>query len=157
MGLALSLTTVVPAFELDQTDFSYEALSARMPVVREHSYVINAKIRPLLAFWIGRENVGDARLTWREGSGGRRGFELLIGSDPARAPRHINRWGFIVEELDPVKTEILGVMRESNEETIDAAEAEIAREQGVCAFKASRTTITGNRALNGAISLQAPT
>jgi hypothetical protein len=123
-------------------------------VVREHSYVVNAKIRPFL-FWIGRDNVGDARLTWREAPD-RRAFELLIGSDPARAPRHINRWGFLVEELNPDGAEILGVMRESNEETIEAAEAHIAQRTIVSEFKASRTTITGNQAVSAAMNVQAP-
>ena len=156
MALVLCVMMLAKASEPVATDFSYAALNARMPVVRQHSYVVNAKVRPLLAFWIGRDNVGDARVTWREGSGGRRGYELLIGSDPARAPRHINRWGFIVEELDAGRTEVLGVMKESNEETIEAAEAEMSRSQGVSAFKTSRTTITGNQAHNSAATLQAP-
>jgi hypothetical protein len=156
MAFVLCVLMLAQASERAATDFSYDALNARIPVVRQHSYVVNAKVRPLLAFWIGRENVGTARVTWRGGSGGRHGYELLIGSDPARAPRHINRWGFIVEEFEAGRAEVLGVMKESNEETIEAAEAEISRPQSASAFKASRTTITGNQALNAATTLQAP-
>jgi hypothetical protein len=147
---------LAPASEPRQTSFSYDGLNARMPVVREMSYLVNARVRPLLAFWIGRDNVGNARLTWREGSGGRRGFELLIGSDPARAPRHINRWGFILEELDPGKAELLDLMNDPNQETLEAAEAEIARQGQVSTFKASRTTIAGNQAVHGFTIIQAP-
>lgn len=127
-----------------------------MPVVREQSYVVNAKVRPLLLFWVGRDNVGDARLTWRAASGNHRALELLIGSDPARAPRRINRWGFIVEESNTGTAEVLGLMKESNEETIEAAEAQIARQADVSVFKAARTTISGGRAVSRAMTVHAP-
>jgi hypothetical protein len=156
--VVLCLDPFAPAAEpLQQTAFSHDALSARLPVVREHSYVVNARVRPLLLFWIGRDNVGGARITWRADSGGRRAFELLVGSDPARAPRRINRWGFIVEELNADKAEILGVMKESNEQTIEEAEAQIKRQDGdVTVFKAARTTITGSRSVGGLMTVHAP-
>jgi hypothetical protein len=151
----LCLAALAPAAESVQS-FSYKALSARLPVVRERSYLINARVRPLLLFWISRDDVGDARITWREGSGNRRAFELLVGSDPDRAPRRINRWGFIVEELSAEKAEILGVMKESSEQTIEEAEAEISRQDNVSTFKAARTTITGDRAVSGSMTVHAP-
>ncbi|RPH62646.1 MAG: hypothetical protein EHM89_05235 [Acidobacteria bacterium] len=152
----LCLAALASASEPLQTAFSYEPFNARVPVVREGSYVVNAKVRPLLLFWIGRDNVGEARLTWREDSGGRRTFEFLIGSDPARAPRRINRWGFIVEELNDGNAEVLGVMKQSNEETLEEAEAQIARLDVVSTFKAARTTITGSRAVSGVMTVHAP-
>ena len=142
-------TTLTPALEPpQQIPFSRDALNGRVPVAQERAYHVNAKVRPLL-FWIGRDNVGEARITWREGLDGRRALELLIGSDPSRAPRRINRWGFIVEELHGENAEVLGVMSESNEETIEEAEAQIARDAGVSTFRAARTTITGARAVAG--------
>jgi len=152
----LCLAVAAPGSEPVQGAFSHEALSARVPVLREHWYVVNAKVRPLLLFWIGRDNVGEARLTWREGPDGRRAFEFLVGSDPARAPRHINRWGFIVEELNGKDAEVLGVMKESREETIEEAEAEIGRQGDTSTFKAVRTTIAGSRALSGSMTVHAP-
>jgi hypothetical protein len=125
-------------------------------VVREQLYIVNAKVRPLLLFWIERQNVGDARLTWRKAGGDRRGFELLIGSDPERAPRRINRWGFIVEELSPGNAEVLGLMKESNEETVEAAEAEIACQRDISVFKAAQTTISGGRAVSKSMTVRAP-
>ncbi len=59
---------------------------------------MSAAIRPLL-FWIGDSDVGGARIVWRKDDNGRRGYEFLLGSDPTRAPRKINRWGFVREEL----------------------------------------------------------
>ena len=111
----------------------------------------------MLLFWIGRDNIGEARITWRKGLAGR-GLEFLIGSDPLRAPRRINRWGFIVEEVHGENAEILGVMRESNEQTIAEADARTARrdESEVSTFKAARTTITGNQAVSGTMTVRAP-
>ena len=45
-----------------------------------------------------KSNIGDGRLTWRRGPDGTIGYELLVGSDPARTPRQINRWGYLREE-----------------------------------------------------------
>ena len=151
----LCLSVKVPASE-PETGWSYDAFNARMPVVRREAYVVNAKVRPLLLFWIGRDNIGDASLTWRENAGGHRAIEFLVGSDPARAPRRINRWGYIVEESGPGKAEVLGLMKESNEQTIADAEAQIAPQTGISAFKVSRTTISGSRALTGVVTIQAP-
>jgi len=44
-----------------------------------------------LLFWIGRSNVGDAIVT-RTAAPHETSYSLLIGSDPDRAPRRINRW-----------------------------------------------------------------
>ena len=68
------------------------------PIHKEYRYRMSAAIRPLL-FWIGDSDVGGARIVWRRGEDGRRGYEFLLGSDPIRAPRKINRWGFVREEL----------------------------------------------------------
>jgi hypothetical protein len=139
-----------------QGGFSRAALNASVPVIREHSYVVNARVRPLLLFWIARDNVGEARLTWRKGADGRRAFEFLVGSDPALAPRHINRWGFIVEVLDGDKAEVLGVMQGSHEETIEEAEAQLTRQGDTSTFKAARTLIDGSRVASGSMTVDAP-
>ncbi len=94
----------------------------------EHRYRMAAKIRPLLLFWVGRDDVGGARIVWRRGPDGTRGWELLIGSDPARAPRRINRWGYLCEEEGPANTTMLGLMKQSDEESIDQAKSSIANE-----------------------------
>jgi hypothetical protein len=159
MAIAFSLVPPGAAsVTLQQGAFSDAALNARMPAVREESYVVNARVRPMLLFWISRDNIGEARITWRKGPADGRAFELLIGSDPLRAPRRINRWGFIVEELHGANAEILGVMKESNEQTIAEADAETARRDGieVSTFKAARTTIIGNQAVSGTMTVRAP-
>jgi hypothetical protein len=117
-------------------------LQGTLPVVAEHRYRIAGKIRPLLLFWIGRDNVGGARVRWRRGEGGERGYDLLIGSDPARAPRKTNRWGFIMEESNAGGATILGVMKKSDEETLEQAKSNVAAEAaGGVTFNMIRATV----------------
>jgi len=107
-----------------------------LPVVAEHRYRIAAKIRPLLLFWVGKDDVGGARLRWRKGDSGARGYDMLLGSDPARAPRKINRWGFILEESGPDGTRVVGIMKKSDEESLDEAKSRVAAEaKGSVVFK----------------------
>lgn len=130
---------------------------ARIPTVRDEHYIMNARVRPLLLFWIGRDDVGGARLTWRGESDSHRGLELLVGSDPAKAPRKINRWGFIAEDVNDNIAEVIGFMKDSGEQTLEEAQAKVDQEGGERAtFKAIRTTITGNRAESGTLAFLAP-
>jgi hypothetical protein len=112
---------------------------APLPIVAQHRYRMAAKIRPLL-FWIGRDNVGEARLIWRRGPADAQGFEMLIGSDPDRAPRRINRWGYIAEETIGSRACVVGVMKQSDEESIEEAKSRLAKEaqDGRHVFKAIR-------------------
>ena len=43
-------------------------------------------------------DVGGARLTW-ERSGDAESVRLLVGSEPARAPRDLNEWAYTSEEI----------------------------------------------------------
>ena len=82
-----------------------------------HHYAISARVRPLLVFWISRSGVGDAVVTKRQGPS-ETGYSLLIGSDPDRAPRRINRWGYINEEMRGGEATLIGLMTESDEDSI---------------------------------------
>ncbi len=92
------------------------------PVTAAHRYRLSAAIRPLL-FWVGAANVGGAQIVWRQDEGARRGYELLLGSDPARAPRRINRWGFVREDEDRSGATMIGVMNRSEDDSLDQAKA----------------------------------
>jgi hypothetical protein len=134
---------------------SARAGATELPVVAEHYYRMLAKVRPLL-FWMSRDNVGGARIGWLGDERGSRGFELLIGSDPARAPRKINRWGYIAEEMRGSTASTLGVMKQSNEESIEEAKAKLAKETaGIHAFKAIRATTENGHAKADVLTLQA--
>lgn len=116
-----------------------------------------ARIRPLLLFWIGRDNVGGGRVVWR-GNGDTVAYELLIGSDPDRAPRRINRWGYLIEEVRGTHGTVLGVMTESDERSLEEAKARLAREgaQGGFFFKAIQATVTAGEARAGVTTVRVP-
>jgi hypothetical protein len=117
-------------------------VTAGAPVVKEARYRMSAGIRPLFIFWIRSGNVGGARILWREDGDGRRGYELLIGSDPRRAPRKINRWGWEREDLGPDGAVLLGLMRKTDEDSLEEAKTELSREgQGGYVYKAIRSHV----------------
>jgi hypothetical protein len=62
-------------------------------------------------------------------------YELLIGTDAAKAPRGINRWGYILEDTRPSGTRVLGVMTTSDEATLRDVTARTGGQQRVGRFK----------------------
>jgi hypothetical protein len=114
------------------------------PIHKEYRYRMSAAIRPLL-FWMGDSDVGGARIVWRKGDDGRRGYEFLLGSDPTRAPRGINRWGFVREELRGSGAIQIGLMRKSEEKSVEEARAKVGYE-GEYVFKVIQTEIADGQA-----------
>jgi hypothetical protein len=125
------------------------------PVTQEHRYRLAAAIRPLL-FWVGAKNVGGARITWRADGNGRTGYELLLGSDPARAPRRINRWGWVREDADPSGAAMLGVMNRSEDDSLGQAKSGLGRGKDGYLFKVNRARVEGGVARAEATTLFAP-
>ncbi len=118
------------------------AAADSVPVVREARYRISAAVRPLLLFWIRTDNVGGARILWRSDGDGRRGYELLIGSDPRRAPRRINHWGWEREDAGPEGARLQGLKTE--EESPDDARSAFARDgRDSFLYKAIRSHAAG--------------
>jgi hypothetical protein len=114
------------------------------PVHKEFRYRMSAAIRPLL-FWIGDSDVGAARIVWLKREDGRRGYEFLLGSDPTRAPRKINRWGFVREELRDDGAIQIGLMRKTEEKSVEEARAKVGYE-GEYIFKVIQTEIAHGQA-----------
>jgi hypothetical protein len=108
--------------------------------VNERFYTLTARIR-LLAFWISRAGVGAGRIAWSEDGDGTQELALLIGSDPARAPMKINRWGYINERVSGSRAELIGVMTEGEEQSIQQARANVSVSNGKHSFKAIRSRI----------------
>jgi hypothetical protein len=121
---------------------SNSAFSA-VEVSREHHYQVDARARPFL-FWIRKSNIGDGRLTWRKGPDGTVGYELLVGSDPTRTPRHINRWGYLREESGSTGAVVFGVMSQSDEQSVQDADKNTSRSEGTHVFKALQQSVTGS-------------
>jgi hypothetical protein len=111
----------------------------------ERNYTMKASVR-LLLFWIGRDGVGGGRITWIEDAGGKNGFELLIGSDPDRAPRRINRWGYIAEHFAGSTAELIGVMTQSDEQSIEQADKGTKGPEKAHQFKAMHSIVNGGEA-----------
>jgi hypothetical protein len=89
---------------------------ADLPVVRQHTYRMAGKVRVLL-LWVGRDDVGSGVISWKA-SGGNKAYELLIGSDPAKAPGQLNKWGYLVEELRGGVSSVVGVISQDNEDEL---------------------------------------
>jgi hypothetical protein len=123
---------------------AYASFSA-VEVSRERQYQVDVRVRPFL-FWIRKSNIGDGRLTWRKGPDGTIGYELLVGSDPARTPRRINRWGYLREEVGANGANVFGVMSQSDEQSVEDADKNTSRTDGIHAFKALRQSLTESQA-----------
>ena len=122
---------------------------------KEYAYTMNVGARPML-FWISWKNVGGGRISWIEKTDGGKGLELLIGSDPARAPRKINRWGYIAEQVSGSSSELVGIMTQSDEQSVEQAQSNIGQSSRIYAFKAIRCQSSGSEAQSFTIPLQWP-
>ena len=111
--------------------------------VRVLRYTMDGEIRPLL-FWFGRADIGFARVVWREGDLGARGYELLVGTDPAKAPRSLNRWGYIAEEVQGANGALLALMTGSDEGSYDEATSNAAPASSGRDFRAIRSELRGS-------------
>jgi hypothetical protein len=149
-ALVVSLATALPAAPAETTPDGRPAA----PVTAERRYRLSAAIRPLL-FWITAGNVGGARIVWRHDGGERRGYELLLGSDPARAPRRINRWGWAREDADAAGATMLGLMNRSEDDSLDQAKAGL-QSKGTYLFKLNRASVADGSARAEATTLYAP-
>jgi len=121
-----------------------------------HHYTISARVRPLVLFWITRSNVGDA-VVERTRAPEQATYSLLIGTDPKRTPLGINRWGYLEEEIRGGEARLLGVMTESDEESIEQAEANVRKQPaGNHPFKIIHATADGAEARARVASINAP-
>lgn len=103
------------------------ALRQDLPILQAHTYRMAGRVRPLL-FWISQKNVGSGVIVWRGGDGAA-AFELLIGTDPAIAPRGINRWGYIVEDSRAGATHVFALMTTDAEARMSEVRARTGGEQ----------------------------
>jgi len=129
---------------------------AQLPAARVRHYRMSGAVRPLL-FWIGRDDIGLARITWRRGSNGTYGYELLVGTDPALAPRSLNRWGYIAEEaLGPADGSVLAMMSGSHDTSYDEEAASVARPPAKGDVRAIRASLQNGAATWQVASVQTP-
>ncbi len=111
----------------------------------EHHYVVSGRIR-LLVFWTGRHDVGQAHFDRAESPNGARRLALRVGTDPERAPRRINRWGYIDETTCAAETVVTGVMTESKEQSVEQARGSAERPKHT-PLRAIRSRIVGTESI----------
>ena len=131
-----------------------ELMQAPLHVDAQFDYTMTARVR-LLLFWVGKDDVGGGYI--------RRGtlpldpasdvIELLIGSDPAKAPRAINRWGAASEIVHrpsgstggAESSTFFGFMKVSSGSSAAEMEKELAREKRGGSFLFSAIVNQGER------------
>jgi hypothetical protein len=145
VGLTLLLALVTKTTPVSGEDSASSVATPHgPPVLQEYRYRLSGGIRPLL-FWIGDSDVGAARIIRRGDGNSRLDYELLIGSDPSRVPRGINRWGWVREEQREDGATQMGLMRKIDEQSLEEARARAGLE-GEYVFKVIRTEIADGRA-----------
>ncbi len=125
-----------------------------LPVVREHTYRMAGKVRVLL-LWVGRDDVGSGVIKWR-GAGDHRAFEVLIGSDPKKAPSQLNKWGYLVEEVRGNESSVAGLISQENDDKLSEVKDDLRRKKEVRAFDTIRGTVTAGEGRARVGTLHAP-
>jgi len=122
----------------------------------QYRYSMAARVRPFVLFWISRSGVGTATVT-RQCSSEWTRYSLLIGTDPERAPRRINRWGYVEEDIRGAEAHLFGLMTQSDEESIEQADASLrAQAAGRHPFKVIQATIADDHATSRVATIAAP-
>jgi len=122
-----------------------------LPLIQEHRYTMRGRVRPLLAFWVSKDDVGSASIRWR-GDESAAAYELIIGSDPSRSPRQLNRWGYLAEEIRGDQSLILGLMSKTDEQSLDEVEPGLKQ----TSLTRPLDTIRGHVTAHAAYSLVSP-
>ena len=123
----------------------------------EYNYEMTCKVR-LLLLWVGRDDVGEGYIRVGKASGPFDGqlFQALFGSDPAKAPRAINRWGAGTEVFrgegrdNPHASSVFfGFMKSSKGHSPGAMQQELSRENngGGHAFEGIISRVDEKRAI----------
>jgi len=139
----------------------------------QYDYTMTARLR-LLFFWAGKDDVGggyirrgvsanDPRLEF---------IQVLFGSDPAKAPRAINRWGAGTEVSwhqspvtpahpgdDVTASAFFGFMKSSQGKSVGEMQSELEREkqQGLHAFTGILSRVETDQALSLIVPLESNT
>ena len=86
----------------------------------EHRYRIVGKLR-MAVIWAKHDDIGTARMTWRSDPNSS-ALTLMVGSDPQRAPRSLNKWGYLREEVRPDGAEVFTVRSLGGSESSSATD-----------------------------------
>ena len=129
-------------------------------IVTEYRYVMTCKVR-FVFFWGGRDDVGGGyvRIGKAAGDEGEQMIQFLFGSDPAKAPMAINRWGGGTEVLrsqdsgQPASSAFFGFMKSSKGQSVLAMRKELSNEKtnGAHLFEGIISRVDQGRALTTSV------
>jgi hypothetical protein len=125
-------------------------------VCARYDYVVTGAVNLVVA-WKSRDDVGQGYISLGRTTGPDRieTIQLLMGSDPAKAPLGINRWGAAFEtlHLDDGSSSFFGFMNASNNESMSASKEELKREgqTGQHTFRGIISHADGRRAVSVAV------
>ena len=132
-------------------------------VQTEYRYVMTCRVR-FLFFWGGKDDVGGGYVKIGKAAGDdhEEMVQILFGSDPAKAPLSINRWGAGTEVLrvedsgQPVASAFFGFMKSSKGQSVLAMRSELAREKssGSHLFEGVISRVDSDRALTASVPYQ---
>lgn len=128
--------------------------SRDLPIVRQHTYRMAGKIRVLL-LWVGRDDVGSGIIKWRAG-GSEKAIELLIGSDPKRAPSQLNKWGYLVEAMHGGESSVVGLISQENDDRLSDVKVDLKRRKEQRAFDTIRGYVGTTEGIARVGTLYAP-
>ena len=128
-----------------------------LPSVRsEYQYILTCRLR-LLLFWVSGDDVGGGYIKTGDAADDPsfNMIQLLFGSDPAKTPRGINRWGAgtEVDKLDgsrtPESSAFVGFMKSSQGESVSEMQRELSHEKtgGKHRFEAIISRVDSARAV----------
>ncbi|MFZ0961705.1 MAG: hypothetical protein WAO35_12430 [Terriglobia bacterium] len=123
----------------------------------EYRYVMTCKVR-LLLFWAGSDDVGGGyvRIGSATGDDRQQMIQILFGSDPAKAPLAINRWGGGTEVLrrqnsgQQAASAFFGFKKSSKGQSVLAMRSELSKEKanGAHLFTGIISRVDDGRALS---------
>jgi hypothetical protein len=153
-GSSARAQSTVPQDFQASLQHSAELMRTPVHVDAQYDYTMSARVR-LLLFWVGKDDVGGGYIRRGTLSQDRASdvIELLIGSDPAKAPRAINRWGAASEIVHKASESSQGVessaffgfMKVSGGTSAAEMEKELAREKRGGSFLFSAIINQGDR------------
>jgi hypothetical protein len=156
-GTCFALPSAPDAPDQAAINESVNWIRATPRIRAEYDYIMTCRLR-LLFFWVGRDDLGGGYIKTGQAvdDPNLRMIQLLFGSDPAKAPRAINRWGAGTEVLRsngskiPESSAFVGFMKSSKGESVSAMQRELSHEKsaGKHLFEAIISRVDGAQAIS---------
>jgi hypothetical protein len=156
-GTCLAIPSPADVPEQAAINEAVKWIQATPHIRAEYDYIMTCRLR-LLFFWVGRDDLGGGYIKTGQAvdDPSLEMIQLLFGSDPAKAPRAINRWGAGTEVLrsdgskTPASSAFVGFMKSSKGESVVAMQRELSHEKsaGKHLFEAIISRVDGAQAIS---------